>query len=145
MRILQITRKDWIRLGDGSMEIVKSNSLLHVVVTPDNQEKPTATVIFNGVPIVTVKIFNDEYEHTFMMPTENWAQATIALFLCELGELPEYTHDGELMVTYVNRVGLLKAQENYADQGHEFIAFIGEVCHALHVAYPNTTPEVKGF
>jgi hypothetical protein len=140
-----------------------SFNYLTVIAQQDTMTAPgvvTATILYGGYPVAMVTT-DDVHIDTgvYQMPTVGdyrmsplidelgeWhhdspqAQAYVA-FLTEINAV-----DGDGAMAWVDeQLSMQTLFNEYGDDGHEWVAFLGEVAHAIHAAFPDITSEPAGF
>lgn len=147
MKLIPFKFQDWVPSDDGGMRDPVTDVVTHVVVLNAVNDRPMATVFYGGFPVLTVCVNpkGDDYAHECPVRTERWAEMMKAAFLMSIGELRSKDDQDRLLLPFVQEHGIIEAFEYFGGQVYSFIEFVGVVYNALHAAYPDTTPEVKGF
>ena len=110
----------------------------------------TATVLFGGYPVAAVTTDGADGEDYRMYPLlddieprKGGHNQSYLAFLLETGSLS----DEEAVSKYLDGkyTRLEDVFDEYGDDGHAWIGFLGEVAHAIHAAYPDITPFPEGF
>lgn len=111
----------------------------------------TATVLFHGYPVAMVSLDGaDDHSDYWMSPLSddvmehnprNQQAHAYAGFLLDIGSLDDESFIQEWTDGRMSFDDLV----DHCDDGHAWVAFLGEVATAIHAAYPDITPEPTGF
>lgn len=115
-----------------------------VAVTPDYNGDPVATLTVLGQPLVVVQPASGWQVDLVSAFNSDHRQAWVTFYF-HLGEIQEepYLRFGEQVGTDL--------EQDYFDavaeetDGHALLAYVGDVCRAVHDRLPDQTPEVSGF